>query len=372
MKRIFLTTAVLALFGACTAKAPSMKVEVSNPLDVERVKETVELSWADVASRLNNETPENVIVLDSKGKQVPSQVIFNGKTEPQMVIFQATVAPNGKSDYKVTVGQREEYTPQAYGRYVPERKDDWAWENNKVGYRMYGPALENETITHGVDVWVKRTENLVINKWYKETNYHKDNGDGMDCYKTGATLGGGGAAPFVDGKLWMPRNYASQRSLDNGPIRTSFELTFAPYAINGDSVAFVKHISLDANTRFTKVVQSFSGNFKSIDLAAGVIVHTPTAPKIVSDGYVCLYEPASDSREGNEGDMGLAVIMRGGKGVEALDHILEVQSVSPGGSVIYYHGSGWSKGGVPDAATWEAMVKAEANALNNPLVVKIK
>ena len=372
MKKILFAAAIVAVFAACTAKAPKVEAIVSNASDTERVKETVELAWSDVTARLAGVTPETVVVTDAEGKQVASQVIYDGQTEPQSLIFQATVAPKANAAYGIVIGQREEYPAQAYGRYVPERKDDYAWENNLVGFRMYGPALEVETITHGVDVWVKRTENLVVNRWYKEGNYHKDNGDGMDCYKVGPTLGGGGAAPFAGGKLWMPHNYASWKTLDNGPIRTAFELTYAPYDVQGDTVSSVKKISLDANTRFTKVVETFGGKFTNMDIAAGIVVHTATAPKIAADEYVSLYEPASDSHEGNEGNIGVAVIMQGGKVVELPDHLLEVKSVTPGQSVTYYHGSGWSKGGVPDAQVWEGIVKAEVAALNAPLQVTLK
>ena len=31
---------------------------------------------------------------------------------------------------------------KTYGRYVPERKDDFAWENDKIAFRMYGKELE--------------------------------------------------------------------------------------------------------------------------------------------------------------------------------------------------------------------------------------
>lgn len=64
-------------------------------------------------------------------------------------------------------------TAEAFGRAVPERYDDYAWENNKVAYRLYGPALETspeKLITPGIDVWVKCTEKLVIDEWYAAAN----------------------------------------------------------------------------------------------------------------------------------------------------------------------------------------------------------
>ena len=44
--------------------------------------------------------------------------------------------------FKLVAGQRENYPAEAFGRAVPERYDDYAWENNKVATASYGPALE--------------------------------------------------------------------------------------------------------------------------------------------------------------------------------------------------------------------------------------
>ena len=42
---------------------------------------------------------------------------------------------------------------KVFGRHVPERKDDFAWENDRIAFRMYGPALEADgEISSGIDV----------------------------------------------------------------------------------------------------------------------------------------------------------------------------------------------------------------------------
>ncbi|HWI56372.1 MAG TPA: glycoside hydrolase family 88 protein, partial [Bacillota bacterium] len=46
----------------------------------------------------------------------------------------------------------------AYGTFMPQRKDDFAWENDRVAFRIYGPALEaTGEISSGIDIWCKRT-----------------------------------------------------------------------------------------------------------------------------------------------------------------------------------------------------------------------
>ena len=133
---------IVWLWSALMLTACGTRVEVSNPLDMARDNETVEVPWTDVQERLPKATPENIVVLSPDGEQQPSQVLYNGGTEPQVLIFQATVAGNASKTYRLRVGEREDYPSLVYGRAVPERMDDFAWENNLMAYRVYGPALE--------------------------------------------------------------------------------------------------------------------------------------------------------------------------------------------------------------------------------------
>lgn len=215
MKKFFFAAIMAAALTGCASK-PGIKVTVENTAPFDRTSETVEVAWSDLTARSEALTPENVVVL-AGDKQVPSQVLYCGQEEPQSVIFQADVAANSTATYAVIAGTREEYEPKAYGRYVPERMDDYAWENNLVAYRLYGPALAVEMETPGMDVWVKCTDDLIINKWFAENDYHHNKGEGMDCYKVGVTLGAGACVPVYDGKLVLGGNYATQQRLDNGP-----------------------------------------------------------------------------------------------------------------------------------------------------------
>ena len=78
----------------------------------------------------------------------------------------------------------------AYAAFMPQRKDDIAWENERIAFRVYGPALEaTGEISSGLDIWVKRTRKPIIEKWYYAAEYHKDHGEGLDMYKVGPTRG---------------------------------------------------------------------------------------------------------------------------------------------------------------------------------------
>ena len=80
-------------------------------------------------------------------------------------------------------------------RAVPERADDFVFENNLVAGRFYGKELEGIATSTGLDIWVKQPGALVADTWYAEAQkdpgyYHHDHG-GKDCYKVAVSLGGG-------------------------------------------------------------------------------------------------------------------------------------------------------------------------------------
>ena len=368
MSETILWTALLAL-ASC---ARQTEVEVTNPTPTDRTAQTVEIAWA----QLRSVTPETAVVLDSEGHQVPSQVIYAGCEKPQSLIFQVDAAAGETLRYTIAAGEREEYPSKAYGRQVPERYDDYAWENDKVAYRLYGPALETspeKLITPGIDVWVKSTDRLVIDERYARGQYHHDYGDGMDCYKVGVTLGAGASLPFAGGKFWMMgHNYATQRTLDNGPIRTTVELTYAPFDVDGTAVTLVKTISLDAGSRFSRMENRYSGAAE-LPIAAGVVRHDAKA-FAQGEGWLALREAASDSADpASDGDIYLAIVLPGAEILpDTLGHALAVKTAADGEALVYYAGSGWSKGGVTGMDEWTRTVADAAAALAEPLQVTVR
>ena len=377
MKNRFILLAAAWLLASC-AGTQTLTVEVTNPTDVDREAATVEVAWQQVAA-LAGVTPENVVVCDADGEQIPSQVVYCGETEPQALIFQTDVDGLETAAFTIAAGVREEYPAKAFGRQVPERYDDYAWENNKVAFRLYGPALETAPgemlITPGIDVWVKCTDKLVIDEWYAKGDYHHNYGDGMDCYKVGRTLGGGSSVPFVDGKIFLlPHNYQTCRTLDNGPVRTSVELVYAPFAVDEThTVGLTKIITLDANQHFNRMDCIYTGDFEALPVAAGFVRHD-VKQTVTGDGWFAMCEAASDSDDPvRDGDIYGAVVWNGAEVLpEADGHAVAVKSVRPNEMLTYYAGTGWSQGGVEDMADWVERVNEVKVAAETPLKVVVK
>lgn len=375
MKKFLLALMAMTFFMSCSGA----KVKVVNPLKTDRTNETVEVAWADVLAKLPAVTPEEIVVIGPDGTQQPSQVIYNGGTEPQALIFQATVPGSGAVNYTLKTGMRENYAAQAYGRFVPERMDDFAWENNVIAHRMYGPALEaTGEISNGIDVWLKRTDSLIIDKWYtKGFNYHADHGDGLDCYKVGRTLGAGAMAPYEKDSLWLGRNYMAYKVLDNGPIRVSFQLDYAPFRVDTVMVTERRIISLDANTHFNRITELYTGDFDRLKVAAGIVLRGSGGKvldilnkPIMMVGY---WEPLNTDNKPDNGHTGLGLVFPCEIKVETrLGHLLGSTTIPQGKEFTYLMGAAWSKGDMPTSEVWTQAIFDQNARFRNPLIVTIR
>jgi hypothetical protein len=370
MKRTFLLLTIVLLFCGCNGNR--LKITVTNPLSFDRSAEMVEIPIANITSKIKDCTPAQLIVVDSKGKELQSQLIYNGQPEPVSLIFQANVAANSKSVFYIGKGVPAKETPLAYGRFVPERMDDYAWENDRIAFRIYGPALiAKDGPSNGLDIWIKRTDKMVINKWYADylsgkNTYHDDNGEGCDCYKVGRTLGAGAMAPFVNDSLWLGINFESYETLDNGPLRTSFRLNYPPFPVNGVMVSETRTISLDAGSQLTKIIEEYSGLNEVFPVAAG-IVERPEGSHLTTEADAIAYR--LDGGEGGITYIGTILTTPVTSRLEKSNHLLIVTNFAPGTPLTYYTGAGWSKWGFETDKAWTDYLNNFAQQLNAPLKV---
>lgn len=376
MRNICLSVGAIAavLLSGCKGGG-KLIVTIHNGLDFDRT-ENVSVPWSDVESAIEAATPQNVVVIDADGNQVLSQIEItedeNGEQLGQL-LFQARVAARGESVYTVKVGDRPaQYEPQVGGRYVPERKDDYAWENDIVAFRIYGKALEEEMISPGVDVWCKKGGKLVIDEWYKLNDYHHNHGDGMDCYKVGVSLGAGASVPVVDTVLFFPHNWARYKNIVEGAVSKSFELEYDPFEVNGSEATLTKQITIDAGSNFYDCTDIYTGS--GFDVAIGVVRHN-VKQYAEGENWLAFVEPASDSDDPErDGDIYLALISLRGDVKAVIEkgaggHSLIVVEGGENPEVCYTVGAGWSGGNVADFESWVKMVEERAAASCTPLYV---
>lgn len=172
--------------------------------------------------------------------------------------------------------------PAAYGRFVPEREDDFAWENDKVAFRVYGPASTGQGPVSGVDAWFKKVGYLVIDKWYADSlkgkSYHEDRGEGYDRYHTGTSRGVGGTAIWIDGSAFPAGKFLSYEIRRNGGGVVEFELQYAWDTPLGD-IEETKTIILETGNQLYRVDSRFklNGSPAAIPIAIGLTTHDEAA-----------------------------------------------------------------------------------------------
>jgi hypothetical protein len=158
----------------------------------------------------------------------------------------------------------EDVTPRAYARLVPERMDDLAWENDKVAFRVYGPALRSGPEDSGIDVWCKRVARPVLDKWYFQDRtaglpYHKDHGEGLDAYHVGDTRGCGGLGLWIDDKLVIADTYISAEIIWTGPEVAEFHTVYRyPVQIEGKPLFEYRVTRLRLGERLSEITSRFS------------------------------------------------------------------------------------------------------------------
>lgn len=167
--------------------------------------------------------------------------------------------------------------PRTYVRFITERKEDIAWENDLAAFRVYSRLIPNKNAS-GVDYWTKSVDYSIIDKWYSHSangkSYHTDYGEGCDFYVVGNNRGLGGSGIYADGKLYASQNYANYRILRNDPDHIEFILSYQPYEVAGKTVCSSKKIEMVLGTPFYKVTETVETEDGSdVLLAVGLTTH---------------------------------------------------------------------------------------------------
>jgi hypothetical protein len=378
---LVLVACLPALPSLCFA-AGSLTVNAVNRLQLARAGETIELSAKDLAP-LGEADFAKLHVKDAGGKELLSQAVdtdYDDLRKPDTLIFQADFAPNETRAFTVTVGEKHRYTKtdfKAHGRFVRERFDDFAWENDRIAHRTYGKALETwkgEPLTSSsIDIWSKRTPRMVMDEWYMVDDYHADNGEGADFYSAGATRGCGGNGVWAADRLWVSENFVASRMLANGPIRVMFELVYAPFDVNGTKVSEVKRITLDAGSQFDRFQSSYRSDSDAA-LTTGIGLK-----KVAGDvkefnggrGWLAKWEPV----EKNAGQQGLAIILD--------PTLLQGQAEDKGNLLLlarvrgniasYWAGFAWDKAGrFTSFDAWKTHVDEFSQRARSPVEVSVR
>jgi hypothetical protein len=275
-------------------------------------------------------------------------------------------------------------TPRVYGRFVPERSDDFAWENDRVAFRTYGPALRPGDENSGIDCWFKRVRYPIIDKWYKEEltklpygninkPYHDDQGEGHDLYKVGSTRGCGGISVWRNGQLHNSDTFVSQRVIRSTPGELVFDLHYAS-ELDGKVLRETKRITLIMGQHLFQCDSLFTldGKPAELDVVIG-LAHQ-------SDGARAQYQPGSGTMqlwEKIDGlGLGTAVVLDPKRVVKIMEHrdaasksqSLCLARTDKRGHIRWFAGFGWEgQGEITTQTQWaENLEKFAATFVKSP------
>lgn len=254
-------------------------------------------------------------------------------------------------------------------RFVPERQDDFAWENDMIAFRAYGPAARDKTENSGIDCWLKRVNYPIINKWYGQMNdktYHKDWGEGNDPYHVGSSAGCGGTGIWLNGERQPLEAFTEYEVIECSPKKSIFTLTYEN-EIEGTVYGEVKTITIEPGKRLFDVHSVFTENGKiaaNMPVCIGVTTHDgkATASSSPTKGWVACWEEIEGSDLGT-GAMIDPELITEIKEVNVEDkdqsHIFIITKTNSEGALDYQAGYGWEKAGeIKTSKDW-------TNYLNN-------
>jgi hypothetical protein len=386
MKNIAFILTLLFLLSCQKEDENSVLVTVKNNLDIDRAFETVEIDVSDLKSL---KASEFQIIHKVSGDSLVSQSVdYDADGSVDALLFQPKVKANSEDVFQVFASTDKKQEALCYSRFVPERTDDYAWENNRVAFRTYGPtaqqmvedSIKGGTLSSGMDAWLKRVEYPIIDKWYKkhtsgEGSYHEDTGEGLDNFHVGVSRGVGGVAIKNDSNYMISKNFTSYKTIANGPIRTVFELEYAPYDLNGKRVEETKRISLDYGQNLSKFAIAIKG---TNNVSGGLTLHDNLGETSINkaEGWMSYWEPHDGSA------LGQGLVIKNVDKFKGFDKYISeekdksnlfMQIQVEDSKAEYYAGFGWKKSGQFNSKEeWENYLSTFSKCIQNPLVITIE
>ena len=386
----------------------SLKLEVKNP-STEYREQVVEMPLDQVIQRLSlpafeekgRTLADSLRVLDAAGLDVPFQLTYDGK-----LLIGAAVRAGGTARFTVRKGKAPQFPKLCQGSLHPERKDDFAWENDRGCYRVYGPALERTgERSFGIDVWTKNTPEPVVNdryyiedvvtipridsiyrnNWakrdsiYRTISYHYDHGQGLDPYRVGASLGCGAPALMVSDSIVMPYCFERYEVLDEGPLRFSVRLEQSPRMVCGVRIVENRVITLDKGSNFCRMDVWYVGYSRlskkatasggKVTLCSGVVLQPEDRESyVLGENYVSYVDP-TDQPNVHQAPLYVAVLFPNGTVTTRKqdNHVVGIVDDYDGMPYTYYFGSAWSKYDVRTPQEWQQRIAWFLRSVKEPL-----
>ena len=260
-------------------------IQLSNPLNVERINEVVELKYSSLEEILGKPADGNLYVFESGGHLLPAQYVDYEKDGVyDDVLIEISLKANESLKINCTqvpVTEYPEFPQKTNIRFTrhadfneeleyAERLQSSKTEISSKEFLMEGPAWENDLIgfrnyfdlRNGMDIFGKTTrkmalDNVGVNKHtvgapaetYGKT-YHELNDWGMDILKVGNSLGAGSVALFVDDSLYRigDNGKGIYELVYEGPLRSEFRFSFPNWKAGEKTYNITQYVRITAGS----------------------------------------------------------------------------------------------------------------------------
>ena len=205
-----------------------------------------------------------------------------------------------------------DFTKQAYPPFLTEGP---AWENDKVGFRLYFD------VRNGKDIWGKTTTRMMMDEVGLDTakNYHAQADWGMDILKVGKSLGAGALAlsvPMENGKDslirlgGMNRGKVVYEKVADGPVRAIIRFHYPQWKLTESlmPVSLTEEISIWGGQYFYESKVTLKGAPANAKLVMGIVnLHSTKACYADAANQKILY--TFDKQSENKDELGMGIIV---------------------------------------------------------------
>ncbi|MGB6034124.1 MAG: DUF4861 family protein [Bacteroidota bacterium] len=377
-KRVVMLLLLVGLMGV-EGGAQVLHLTVTNEEALERRSELVAVQWRDIQKNFPTLDRGQVFLTALPDS---AEVITQGTGDE--LLFMADFAAGESRRFLV----RESPGAGRPKRIVDGRlvlpREDYAWENDRIAFRMYGSPLAGD-VKNGIDVWTKRVRSLIVEKWYRESEgsppgkdtYHVDRGEGADFFHVGKSLGAGGVAIRRNGRLHQPGVFKTWRTIANGPLRVSFELSYDSIDVDGTLYSEIRRTTLDAGQNLNRIDVTYYGpvDGEELEVACG-LVKRPNITVTRSQHECWLSLWGETNADTTNGFLGTGVVLPESGCKEIVEdtlHCLILGKARTGRPITYYAGAGWTRSGdFGSVEDWNRYLAEFARKLGSPLRVELE
>lgn len=385
---IFMITPILlsrCKVASNDSKKPKVIIQVENPIAIARTHETIALSSKFIKKQFPHHTIENLQIIDNKLNQLLlSQAIdYNSDGVIDDYLFQTDLNPKEIKYFSISTTTNKPDSTSVFSKFIskPEGLGDFSWENDYIGYRMYGqPRADAQGTGTAIDVWCKSTARRLTDEWYTSgQSYHIDKGYGADHYASGKNQGCGGSGVYYNDTVYYSKPYTTWRIIANGPIRLVFELEFTGWKIGQTDLKETKRITLDAGQYFNHIESTYTSSTNKFDFlhAVGIAQRQDSQSFInKNEGTFESWEQLTVPKDRDNGALGTGFIADPKSSIYDIkniqDHLFGLMELKPNKSATYYTGAVWSKfGAIKSPEDWKKYVGNKALCIQNKCVVTL-